>query len=80
MRAIRLRTEYLENPIGIDIPRPRLFWNCEGGITQTAYQITAVSGGETVWDSGKVISSQMAGIPFGGILRSRMRARQHRVL
>lgn len=73
MKAIRLRTEYLENPIGIDIPRLRLFWNCEGGTTQTAYQITAVSAGETVWDSGKVTSSRMTAIPFGGALRSRMR-------
>ena len=39
MRAVRLRTEYLKDPIGIDIPRPRLFWNCEGGLRQTAYQI-----------------------------------------
>lgn len=29
MKAIRLKTEYLENPIGLDIRRPRLFWNCE---------------------------------------------------
>ncbi len=73
MKAIRLRTEYLEDPIGIDIPRPRLFWNCEGGVTQTAYQITAVCGRRTVWDSGKVASHRMTGIPFGGELTSRMR-------
>lgn len=73
MKAIRLRTEYLENPIGIDIHRPRLFWNCEGGVTQTAYQITAVCGGKTVWDSGKVASRRMTGIPFGGQFASRMR-------
>lgn len=35
MKAIRLRTEYLNNPIGIDIQTPRLFWNCEGGTKQT---------------------------------------------
>ena len=28
MKAINLRTEYLINPIGIDIQNPRLFWNC----------------------------------------------------
>ena len=54
MKAIRLRTEYLENPLGIDIQHPRLMWNCEGGIKQTAYQIVAGS-----WDSGKVESSSM---------------------
>ena len=54
MKAARLRTEYLENPIGIDIPRPRLMWNCESGITQTAWQIVTDE-----WDSGRVESSAM---------------------
>ena len=73
MRAIQLRTEYLKNPIGIDVPCPRLFWNCEGGVTQTAYQIVAAYNGKTIWDSGKVTSSQMTCVPFGGQLASRMR-------
>ena len=54
MKAIRLRTEYLMNPLGIDIRHPRLFWNCEGCIRQTAYQIVCDQ-----WDSGKVASSSM---------------------
>lgn len=54
MKAIRLRTEYLHNPMGIDIQQPRLMWNCEGGVAQTAYQIIADG-----WDSGKVLSSSM---------------------
>ena len=41
MKAIRLRVEYLKNPIGIDDRKPRLSWNCEGGIKQTAYHILA---------------------------------------
>lgn len=41
MKAIRLRTEYLQNPCGIDIVTPRLFWNCEDGISQSAYRILA---------------------------------------
>ena len=41
MKAIHLQTEYLENPVGIDVIKPRLFWNCEGGKRQTAYRITA---------------------------------------
>ena len=73
MRAIRLRTEYLNNPIGIDIAVPRLFWNCEGGITQKAYQIVADSNGKTVWDSGRVESAKMTHIPYGGSLTSRSR-------
>ena len=54
MKAIRLRTEYLENPLGIGIRHPRLMWNCEGGVRQTAYRIVS-----NRWDSGKVVSSSM---------------------
>ena len=59
MKAVRLRTEYLNNPLGIDIKHPRLMWNCEGGKKQTAYQIVTEK-----WDSGKVKSAAMrAGYP-----------------
>lgn len=59
MKAINLKCEYLVNPMGIDIQNPRLMWNCDGGITQTAYRIIAKSDEKTVWDSGKVNSSSM---------------------
>ena len=54
MKALRLRTEYLRDPLGIDMHHPRLLWNCQGGKTQTAYQIAADQ-----WDSGKVESHSM---------------------
>lgn len=67
MKAIRLRVEYLKNPIGIDYVKPRLIWNCEGGVKQTAYQVVATDEKEDVlWDSGKVEDSQMVHIPWGG--------------
>lgn len=59
MKAINLKTEYLKNPIGIDIQSPRLMWTCEGGIKQTAYRIVASCDGKQVWDSGKVITDDM---------------------
>ena len=59
MKAISLRTEYLVNPIGMDIRHPRLMWNCEGGTKQTAYRIVAKADEKTVWDSGKVSSERM---------------------
>ena len=60
MRAIRLKTEYLSDPIGVDFSAPRLFWNCEGGIKQTAYEIIAADdAGGILWSSGKVESSAM---------------------
>ncbi len=72
MKAIRLRTEYLKDPIGIDIVSPRLFWNCEGGVTQTAYQIVAESDDTQVWDSGKAESASMR-CTYPQPLRSRQR-------
>lgn len=67
MKAIRLRTEYLKNPIGIDICKPRLSWNCEGGIKQEAYEIQAFNeDGKIIWNSGIVISNKMHLIPYDG--------------
>lgn len=66
MKAIRLRTEYLKEPIGIDIVNPRFFWNCEGDKKQTAYQIICQRAGKTIWDSGKVESSCMTQLPYAG--------------
>ena len=57
MKAVRLRTEYLKSPLGIDVKRPRLMWNCEGGVKQTAYRIVAEK-----WDSGRVESASMQAV------------------
>lgn len=54
IEAVSLRTEYLENPMGIDIRNPRLMWNVSGALKQTAYRIVTDS-----WDSGKVSSDSM---------------------
>ena len=69
MIAIRLRTEYLKNPMGIDVQQPRLMWNCAGGVKQTAYQIVTER-----WNSGKVQSSAMQA-HFPELLHSRMPVR-----
>lgn len=66
MKAIRLRTEYLDRPLGLGNPQPRFYWNCEGGERQTAYQIICHRGDEIVWDSGKVVSSAMTHIAYAG--------------
>ena len=60
MRAIRLKTEHLFNPVGVDFTTPRLYWNCNGGRKQTAYQIVAADDSNSVlWDSGRVENSSM---------------------
>ena len=72
MKAVHLRTEYLSEPLGLGSAQPRFYWNCEGGIKQTAYQIVCKRGKEPIWDSGKVDSSSMTHIRYAGKpLRSR---------
>ena len=66
MKPIRLKTEHLIDPIGVDFTKPRLFWNCDGGKRQTAYRILAEDdAGALLWDSGKIESSAMC-VAWGG--------------
>ena len=66
MIAIRMRTEGLIDPIGITAEYPNLFWNCQGGQKQTAYQIVAADdSGSVLWDSGRVESAAMC-VKWGG--------------
>ena len=59
-----LRTEYLENPIGIDTMQPRLSWKLDSdkrNVMQTSYHITAAHDMEmkqVLWDSGEVKSEE----------------------
>lgn len=80
LKAIKLRTEYLENPVGIDILTPRFGWNLEGDSKkQTAFEIRAahseeeLESGNTIWESGKVISSSMQRHAYKPELHSRER-------
>lgn len=74
-----LKCEYLENPLGIDIPKPRLSWKL-GTVTgirgrkQTACQIL-VSSSEVLlaenrgdlWDSGRIDTAESVNIAYGGV-------------
>lgn len=46
LNAINVKTEYLVNPMGIDIAHPRLFWQCEGKGLQTGYEIEYLYNGQ----------------------------------
>ncbi len=79
---VRLRCEYLDNPLGIDAATPQLSWqsdNTERNWIQSAYQILVASSLENlnkadVWDSGKQNSGESVGILYGGSkLESRKR-------
>jgi alpha-L-rhamnosidase len=81
---VKLRTDYRENPLGIDDTTPHFSWqsdNTERNWRQSAYQILVASSAENlqngtadVWDSGKQSSDESAGVSFGGpALQSRKR-------
>ena len=64
-----LRVEYLDNPLGVDTPRPRFAWipqSSERGAKPTAYQIVVTAAGATVWDSSKIRSGETALIEYAG--------------
>ena len=65
MKAINVRVDYLKNPLGLVNASPRFYWNCDGGVSQSAYQIVCLREEEVIWDSGKVSSSSMTHI-FSG--------------
>lgn len=66
---VNLKCEHLVNPLGIDVQEPRLSWQLDGNkknIYQTAYQIEIATDSialskekATVWNTGKVISSDI---------------------
>ncbi len=80
----RLRCEYKENPLGIDVLAPRLSWQMHADardVVQTAYQVQvadtpeALAAGQgLLWDSGKVVSDASIHIVYQGpALRSAQR-------
>ncbi|HET8631741.1 MAG TPA: family 78 glycoside hydrolase catalytic domain, partial [Thermomicrobiales bacterium] len=72
----RLRCEYLVNPLGLDVARPRLSWELTArrrGQRQTAYRVLVASDPATLaedrgdlWDSGRVASDQSAHVVYDG--------------
>jgi len=76
MRVTDLRCEYLCDPIGIDVERPRLSWKLQShrrGQKQTAYQILVATDREMLdddradlWNTGKVDSDQSIHVTYAG--------------
>ena len=76
MRPTELRCEYAVDPQGIDARRPRLSWQTPAepcGYRQSAYQVVVAgsmaalrSGGELLWDSGRVASERSVNVPYAG--------------
>jgi len=70
---IELETEHLVNPIGIDVPAPRLTWRVthpERGQAQTAYRVIVANKNGTIWDSKQVSSIYSSAVVPANVLVS----------
>ena len=74
-----LSVEYMNNPVGIDTPKPRLSWKSQAAddnaknLKQTAYEILVASSPEMLaanegdlWATGKIASDRSLNIEYGG--------------
>lgn len=79
-----LRCEYLANPLGMDVEKPRLSWQIPAAANtpeQRAYQVLVASSPSILrqnrgdlWDSGRVASAQTTWVEYGG---KTLASRQH---
>ena len=77
MKAVNIKVEHLKSPIGIDIKKPYISWNCDEGIKQTAYIIDVYNycndkKGDLIYSTNKYQTSDMFAY-FQGNLHSRQR-------
>ncbi|MEZ0326542.1 MAG: family 78 glycoside hydrolase catalytic domain [Fimbriimonas sp.] len=81
MTPVRLRCEYQERPLGLDVLQPRLSWQFDSdrhGAAQTAYEILAASStmlldqdSGDLWESGWVESDESIHVAYEGrVLKS----------
>jgi alpha-L-rhamnosidase len=81
VRVTDLRCENAVDPLGIDVPAPRLSWRLESaayGTRQTAWEVLVASSPERLaagegdrWSSGRVASEENFLVPYAGLpLRS----------
>ncbi|MDP4208565.1 MAG: family 78 glycoside hydrolase catalytic domain [Bacteroidota bacterium] len=78
IKVENLRVEYKNNPIGLDVAKPRLSWEIvskEKGVMQTAFQVRAAlleadlkSDKKLVWNSGKIASDQSIQLEYNGLV------------
>ena len=76
LQPVALTCENLTNPVGIDVPEPRLSWQSrtdKRGSLQSAYRVLAASSLKLLeqekadlWDTGKVTASKSLYLPYKG--------------
>ena len=75
-RIVQTVCEYKENPVGIDVEKPRLSWQLVSdnqNVKQNAYEIRVADSPESltaksklIWNSGKINSDESVNIEYGG--------------
>ncbi len=76
VQVVNLICEYHENPVGIDVQKPRLSWQLsseEKNVMQSAYEIRVAKSksdlskkAKQIWNSGKVESDKSVNVVYGG--------------
>jgi len=69
VKVDQLLTENLKNPESVDNTIPRFSWKLiteQQNTTQSAYEVTVMSGNKAVWNSGKVSSDQSLFVTYAG--------------
>lgn len=74
LKVQHLRTENLNNPVGIDVLQPQFSWQLssdEKNVMQSAYEVrvgdeAVLTKGKNNWTTGKVANDQSVHIPYNG--------------
>jgi len=73
LQAVRLKCEYKNNPISLDVRKPRISWQIEAGrrnTNQSAYRMQVSKEDPSfhllVWDTGKIVSGESIHIVYQG--------------
>ena len=70
LRVVDVSVEHRVNPLGLDVPRPRIGWRLlsdRRGVTQAAYRIQVSTETDPAWwDSGRVVSAASQHIGYDG--------------
>ena len=67
--VVDLRTQNLKEPLGIDTRRPNFSWKLKSAnknVLQTAYEIILVHNKVSLWNTGKIISSESIHVSYKG--------------
>ena len=60
MKAINIKINHLNAPLGLQVSQPLVSWNCDEGEKQTAYEYAIHVNDEKKYQSGKILSSRMS--------------------